>query len=597
MAFTPDKKMTYASTWSLDALYKGAEDPALASDAALLETLAHEYQQLTKTLQGPQQEPQKLLRQAVDLMEQIQLITRRIGAFCHLRKSVDASDKAVSRYQSLVHNVSSSLEACQAQFEKYAAAVPGLEQIIRQDDKLKDYEFYFHELKEHAAHRLSDEAEEVFAKMNVSGGMAWADLYGYVSSNLTCPYHGDVLTLAGIRALAKDRRQAVRKSAYEAEIASYSAVEGPVAFALNEIKNQATAEASLRGYDSPLDQTLEQSRLQKKTLEAMLDAIYDALPKFQEYLKRKAALLGDKNGMPWYDLLAPMGEEDPHRYTIEEAHDYLVRHFESFCPELSAMIDRAFRERWIDFYPHTGKRGGAFCSNLPFIGQSRVLTNFTGEFSDIVTLAHELGHAFHGQQIQSHRPLNTRYSMPVAETASNFNEVVIMNDAIRHAEGAKKLRLVESQIQDETQIIVDILSRYLFEDSVFHLSSSRFLYPDELCLLMTQAQKKAFGNALDPDFLHPYMWCCKVHYYSASRSYYNFPYAFGGLFSRGLYAKYREQGSSFVNTYKELLHATTVMSCEDVAAIAGIDLTRPAFWRESLSVMTDQIDLFLTETA
>lgn len=118
-------------------------------------------------------------------------------------------------------------------------------------------------------------------------------------------------------------------------------------------------------------------------------------------------------------------------YTTEEARDYLLNIFGNFDKELHDMVERAFNESWIDFYPHEGKVGGAFCLGLPSYGQSRVLTNFDGSFSDVVTLAHELGHAFHNLNIESHRPLNRDYSMPVAETASTFNEHVIMDAAIK----------------------------------------------------------------------------------------------------------------------------------------------------------------------
>jgi hypothetical protein len=259
------------------------------------------------------------------------------------------------------------------------------------------------------------------------------------------------------------------------------------------------------------------------------------------------------------------------------------------------MVDRAFKEDWIDFYPRAGKVGGAFCSNLPFFGQSRILTNFSGSFGSVVTLAHELGHAYHGQQIESHRPLNIGYTMPVAETASNFNELIIVNDAISKAKGGEKIALIESQIQDCAQIIVDIYSRFLFEDEVIRRRKNKFMFADELEAIMLDAQKQAYGDGLDPDYLHPYMWCCKSHYYSAGLSYYNFPYAFGGLFSRGLYAKYLEEGEAFLPKYRALLKATTVESVENVAKIAGIDLTKPEFWRTSLQVIADRIDEFIAK--
>ena len=183
-------------------------------------------------------------------------------------------------------------------------------------------------------------------------------------------------------------------------------------------------------------------------------------------------------------------------------------------------------------YPKKGKLV-ELSVNIPFIKQSRILTNFTGSLSDVITLAHELGHAYHGLHIEEHLPLNTEYSMPVAETASTFNETIIMEAAIKEASGNEKMALIESQLQDVTQIITDIYSRYLFETEVFEKSKTGFLFADELKEIMLNAQKEAYGEGLDSNYSHPYMWVCKGHYYSTDISFYNFPYAFSGLFARG----------------------------------------------------------------
>ena len=225
------------------------------------------------------------------------------------------------------------------------------------------------------------------------------------------------------------------------------------------------------------------------------------------------------------------------------------------------------------------------------IGQSRILTNFDGMFTDVVTLAHELGHAFHNQCIENHRTLNHDYSMPVAETASTFNECIIMNAAI---EGAKtkeeKLALIESQLQDATQIICDIYSRFRFEAMVFENRESQFMDADTLCNFMLEAQRQSYGDGLDHNCQHPYMWVCKSHYYGPT--FYNFPYAFGGLFARGLYAQYEKEGAAFVPKYKKLLYTTPVATAEDTAKVAGIDLTDKDFWRAALQTIADRIDLF-----
>lgn len=581
--------------WSLDIFYKGIDDPALASDMEKLEETVKEIKKAVSELSYD--DTVKNLRHMIDLKETLTLLVRRLMGYFSLRRSTNSADSEVSGPQTKIQVLLAGLAKENTMFEAYVGKIENLDDVLSKDEILSEYKFYFGEIKEAVSHNMSDEAEDVFARMNISGGSSWSNLVTYVTSTLEVDYNGEKTTLPAIRGLAEHDDQAVRKAAYEAELASYSKVKDSIAFALNSIKAQVNTEAQLRGYENPLAITLAQSRMKKETLDALLEAMREYLPKFREYLKHKAKLLGHENGLPWYDILAPMGKADSRVFSAEDAHKYLVEHFESFAPDLAEMVDEAFKNDWIDFYSRPGKSGGAFCSNLPFLKQSRILTNFSGSFGSVVTLAHELGHAYHGMMIQDHRPLNTGYTMPVAETASNFNELIIVNDAIEKSSGEEKIQLIESQIQDCTQIIVDIYSRFLFEDEVIRRRNKTFMFAKDLEEIMINAQKEAFGDALDPEYMHPYMWCCKSHYYRAGLSYYNFPYAFGGLFSRGLYAKYLEEGDAFLPKYRALLKATTVDTVENVANIAGIDLTNPEFWRLSLQMIADKIDLFIEETS
>jgi len=338
----------------------------------------------------------------------------------------------------------------------------------------------------------------------------------------------------------------VRKDAYEAELKCYSKIEDGAAFALNSIKLETVNECKIRGYASALDRSLNQAHMKEETLNALLSAMEDYLPEFWRYLKAKGKALGHENGLPWYDLFASMGNSGK-TYSTEDAKDCLLQVFGGFDQELHDMIKKAFDEEWIDFFPREGKVGGAFCCELYPVKQSRVLTNFGGEFGDVVTLAHELGHAFHNEMLFSHSILNLDLPMPLAETASTFNENVLVSAAIASAaDKQEKLALIESQLMDACQIICDIYSRFLFEKSVIERREQEFMSADTLCGMMLDAQKKAYGDGLAEDTLHPYMWLCKSHYYRGSLSYYNFPYAFGGLFARSLYAMYLVEGASFV---------------------------------------------------
>ena len=580
--------------WSLEAFYHGINDPALENDMARLAEAIENFKQIAHDL-GKGNAREELCR-VIGIEEEMTVLTRRLGGYFSLRRSANSADKEIGKYATKLQNMMASRTKESVMVQKFIGGLDNLEELIAEDALLTEYAFHLRQVKKAASRKLSDEAESVFARMNLSGGRAWGDLVSHLTANVIVDYKGEKTSLSAIRGLAESDSAEERKAAYEAEIACYDKIKDSIAFALNSIKAQVNLEAELRGYENPLAMTLEQSRMQKETLDAMFEAMREAMPKFREYLRHKAKLLGYENGLPWYEILAPMGSDDSKTYTVEDAHHYLVERFSTFAPDLAEMVDTAFREEWIDFYPRKAKVGGAFCSNLPFMKQSRILTNFSGTFGSITTLAHELGHAYHGKQIETHRPLNTGYTMPVAETASNFNELIVVNNAIEHAVGGEKIRLIETQIQDMTQIIVDIYSRFLFEDEVINRRNDTFMFADELCQIMLNAQKEAFGDGLDPNLLHPYMWCCKSHYYRAGLSYYNFPYAFGGLFSRGLYAKYLEEGEAFLPKYRALLKATTVDTVEHVAEIAGIDLTQPDFWRQSLQTITDQIDLFIKET-
>ncbi len=578
--------------WDLSPLYKGFDDPKFAADFESWQVVAAEYRQLPE--KAKDMEAGAFLHHAMEVCETYSDFGRRLGSFASLRSATNTKDVEAISAMAKIQKSFSDCSAAGAFFDSYVGKLENLDELIAADPFLQEYSYRLHRIQENAKYTLDDKVEEALSKMDLSGGTGWSNLQEYLTSTVTADYRGEKVNLSTVRNLAYDKDASVRKDAYDAEIACYEKIKDGVCFALNNLKLQVNTECEMRKGGSPLEMTLRYSRMERRTLDAMIAAIEEYLPVFWKYLKAKAKALGYEGGLKWWDLFAPMGENTA-TYTVEEAKDYLISHFEGFAPDLAEMIRRAFDEAWIDFYPRTGKRGGAFCSNLGFIGQSRVLTNFDGAFGDIVTLAHELGHAYHGQQIESHRPLNRSYSMPVAETASTFNETVIMNAALQETDDPKvKLGLIESQLQDTTQIMCDIMSRYWFETAVFEKGQEGFLFPDALCELMHEAQLRGYGDGVDPETLHPYMWVCKSHYYSSGLSFYNFPYAFGGLFAAGLYAQYLKEGEAFLPKYRALLHATTVNNVEDVAKMADIDLGDINFWRSSLEIFKERVEQFLT---
>ena len=574
--------------WNLNVIYEGFEDPQYDKDLSLLKEKAAAYAAATGSLADA--EPLDGLKSCIALEEEVTRLANKLAEYAMLRQSADARDAQAGSQIGRIMGVISGLAAPQAAFKDWASKLPNLMELVAADEVLKEYTFLFENLSKSSRYLLSGQAEAVMAKMQLSGGNAWSDLHGYITSTVPVTYRGQTINLSAVRNLAYDPDPQVRKDAYEAEIACYDLIKDAAAFALNSIKLETLSDCELRGYASPLSRTLEHSNMEAATLDAMLGAMDEYSPKFWQYLKAKGKALGHENGLPWYDLFAPMGASST-KFTTQEAKDFLVSQFEGFNPDEAKMIADAFDQEWIDFFPREGKAGGAFCAGVEAIGQSRILTNYDGAFGDVVTLAHELGHAWHNECIKDHRVLNHDYSMPLAETASTFNEWVVMASAIKKAaDDQEKLALIESQLQDATQIICDIYSRFRFEKSVFEKRPEEFMHADTLCSLMLDAQKASYGDGLDPETLHPYMWVCKGHYYGPT--FYNFPYAFGGLFARGLYAQYEQEGEAFIPKYNKLLYTTPIATAEDVAKVADIDLTDKAFWRGALQTIADQIDLF-----
>ena len=573
--------------WNLDLIYHGFDDPAFAADFSALKEEIAAFAAFTENLDVCQ--PLAGLRDGIHMQENISKLANRMGLYASLRQAVNTRDTAASSQMGRIMAAVSDIAVPEATFKNWAAQLPNLMDLIRGDEDLRDYEFLFSKAADSSRYLLPGIGEEIMARMSLSGGNAWSELHGYLTSTVKVNFNGGVTNLSNIRNLAFDSDPAVRKAAYEAEQACYDSIKDSVAFALNSIKLETISDCKLRGYESPLARTLKESDMSRETLDAMFGAIDEYLPKFWQYLKAKAKALGHENGMPWYDMFAPMGASSG-KYTTEDAKAYLVKQFSTFDQELTDMVVQAFDNEWIDFYPRDGKSGGAFCADVECLGESRILANFDGMFGDIVTLAHELGHAFHSWCLNDQRPLNKDYSMPVAETASTFNECIVMNAAIDAAENEEKLALLENQLLGVNQIICDIYSRYCFETAVFEKREEEFMNADTLCEMMLEAQKKCYGNGLDHNVLHPYMWICKGHYYGPT--FYNFPYAFGGLFARGLYAQYQKEGAAFVPKYKELLRATSISTAEDTAKVAGIDLTDKDFWRAALQTVADKIDLF-----
>ncbi len=298
-----------------------------------------------------------------------------------------------------------------------------------------------------------------------------------------------------------------------------------------------------------------------------------------------------KDTLAWYDLLAPVGVGTPRSFSWAETRDFVTETFGSYSDDLATFAKKTFDEGWHDVPPRKGKRNGAFCMSVDGVQESRIMHNFGGQLDDVFTAAHELGHAYHNACSfgAGRTPLQDDTPMTLAETASIFCETIVTNAMLERADEAEKLAILEQDLLGGTQLVVDIDSRFRFEQAVFERRRERELSVDELSALMLEAQAQTYGDALDAEARHPLMWAHKGHYYSTGRSFYNFPYTFGYLFGLGLYAQYQANPEGWHGRYDTLLSETGMSDAAPLAAQFGIDIEAPDFWRGSLKIAEGRV--------
>lgn len=573
--------------WDLSYLYKGFDDPAFADDLARLPGLTDAMKQAVDATLAPKEKLEAL----VSADDTLSAVLDRLASFCQLTMSVDATNEKAAQYMDKILLVYNDFSLLESAFSRYVGALDNLDEVIASSPKLNEIGFALRWMARMSRHMMSEATEPWMLKMQLSGGNAFSQLRDKLDGTHLVSYRGQELPLAAVRGMAYDVDPAVRKDAYEAELASYRKMELPMSFCLNAIKMEARTLAEAQGYESVLDMTLQQSRMDRQTLDAMWTAIVEYLPHFRRYLRAKGAYLGHADGLPFYDLFAPVGKSGK-TYTVDEARAKLVSEMRKFTPAMGEFIDQAFANHWIDMFPKAGKTGGAFCSSYHPADRSSILTNFQGSFSDVSTLAHELGHAWHSRQMAGLPLMMTHEPMPLAETASIFNETLLSHLVLEKADDQERFSLLESSLMEATQTVVDIYSRFLFESEVVDTRADHSMSVEELKDAMLRAQEASYGDGLDKNLRHPYMWACKSHYYSSGLNFYNFPYAFGLLFGKGVFAQYLQKGDAFVPVYNQLLRSCGSDTVANVAASVGIDVRSVDFWRSSLEVIKKDIDTF-----
>jgi len=568
-----------APHWDLTPIYNGYEDDRYQEDIARVTELTQNLTELlehqTETVLTSQ------VGRVIDLYNQLGDTYETLYAYVYTRYSTDTTDEATGKEMSRMQNLGLPVQRALVLMKEKSRNWKG--------SALPEYQFFLQEQAFLAEKQMPLPQEELAADLNRAGGEAWSKLHGSLSSTLTAPWkNGERKTVNDLRSLAFDENREIRKKAFEAELEAWKSVEIPLAAALNGVKGFTHSLNSRRKWESTLAKSIHQARITPATLEALIGAMEKNLPTFRKYLKIKAGALGVSQ-LAFYDLFAPVGQSNK-VWTWKEAADFIVTQFGKFSKEMASFAREAFDKNWLDGETREGKVGGAYCISFPDRRVSRILCNFNGSFTAVKTIAHELGHAYHHHVLKEAPHVHRDYPMTLAETASIFAENIVFNAALAEASDQEKGAILEEDLQSSTQVIVDILSRFYFEKAVMERRAQGELSPNEFSQLMLQAQIDTYGEGLDPEALHPYMWAVKGHYYRTGLSFYNFPYAFGQLFGMALYARFKQEGKAFVPVYNEILAGTGKMTAVELTKEAGFDIESEAFWQSGLDLIAQQVE-------
>ena len=636
-------KPTNIPDWDLGSIYPDINSEKYKSDLAKLTEGIKTLKALNDQAENPDQKNHLNIQNWIaDFFKADDILgplANTLAAYSYSTYSVDTTSKSLLDNLNQVESLTDQYEIQLNRFSHTVAKNRGiLSEFYANFPQYRKYEFSINEMLEDDIHTLSPELEGIIAKLQQTGGRAWDRLHEQLISNLKDPETGKLFNELRNDAYSPDAR--LRKESWQKEIALLKQNEIAFAASLNNLKGETLSLLEERSWNCAIDRALSSSRMKKETLDALIAAIEESLPQWRKYLKAKAEYLknhnatastncGKEKGLSFYDLFAPLdgnttsdgntntaghtetgcntatpsatnnraaSEESllSKNWTFEEARNYIVKEFTSFSPVMGDFAKNAFDKNWIDARVHPGKVGGAYCQDFYVQKESRVLSNFTGAFSDIITLAHELGHAFHFFCIKDKDYRNANYPMTLAETASTFAETIVKQDILKTASKEDRIKILELDLQDTCQVLVDILCRFYFERSVFEERQNGELTSEDFCRLMADAQERSYGDGLSAE-RHEYMWAVKSHYYSVDLDFYNFPYAFGQLFAAGLYSRYKKEGKAFVDIYCNLLSDTGSMSCEDLCFKAGFDITKKDFWKSGIDFYIKEIQQFCKE--
>ena len=528
------------------------------------------------------------------------ILSSNLLTYANCALSVNCNHAAAKKLMGKVQILRSDLYSSLKEFDDWLVnADQSLVDEYTRSESTQHESFSIHQERKLKDHRLSINEEKLLTSLGVSGLTAWGDLYSEISSSLSCTVEiGDIkqtMGMAQAAALLSDSDDKIRKHGYQKINESWKPHLPTCAASINAIAGWRLSLYKKRSTIKEmhfLEPPLHSGRLNLASLEAMLSAISSAKETAQEVIKTKAKLLDLSKLGPW-DLFAPAPNHSSSNrmYTFEEAIDVIRCSFNEVSPEMGQFVDLMVEKKWIDGSTGKEKRPGAYCTKFPLSRTPRVYMTYSGTIKDVITLAHELGHAFHNW-VMKELPLSaTMYPMTLAETASILAQTITTEELLKRAKSdGEKLEVLWSDLVDAEAFLLNIPARFEFERSFYERRSSGPLSVDELSTLMNDSWQKWYGESLSE--YNEIFWATKLHYHITGLSFYNFPYSFGYLFSLGVLSQRKNNAKSFFEFYVNLLKDTGTMTCEEVTKKHLKTEINEDFWRDSISNIVKKIEYF-----
>ncbi|MCM3094331.1 MULTISPECIES: M3 family oligoendopeptidase [unclassified Cytobacillus] len=596
------EKVSYSKVWNLDTVFMGgSKSSQFLVHINRLETLVYELEGSIKTLITPLSK--KEIIKVVNLIENIgniRLYLSQAHSFitCLLAENPKDQDAAVLRGE---------VAKKESRFEKELSKVKKILISIKEDvwegiletKELQEYRFILNEWRKNVDNILSEEELNLISDLMVDGYHAWGEFYkDLVSSiNVKIMINGKEENLSVGQAinLRSHHNEKVRKEAHYILESKWKEKEELFAKIINHITGFRLQVNNKRGIKSAIEDPLKNNRMKEQTLNTMWTVISKYKQPFSNYLKRKAEMIGGSS-MKAYNFWAPSIKSNK-EIKFDDAANLITEHFSQFGTELEGFAKQAFLEGWIEAEDRQNKSAIPFCASFPLTGESRVFMTFSGTFLNVLTLVHELGHAFHNHAMKTVNGLNKRYPLSIAETASTFSEMIIFDAAMKKANSKEeKLFILDEKLKRSVMNFMNMHSRFIFEQRLYEERSEGIISPNRINQLMEDSINEAYAGSLKEPSIYSWVWT--PHYYITQSPFYNFPYTFGYLFALGIYAKAKEKGKDFEKDYLNLLRDSGSMTVEDlVMKHLGEDITSEDFWEKGMELCVKDAEEFIRLTS